>query len=305
MKCAITNSNGQNSHTYKRKLEFFSRTLELYPSPDSGQSYDIVTEDGRIELPFEFHWPERTEIPPDSKWLQSPCFEHECGGPLPPTYGCKSNLQPVEYFLEARFYTGGKPKASQEVRCPLKYRPSQLIPDPIPSLPKVHTKYSPSGLITRTHRLHPEYDPNEGWCARIKHRWNKDKDTTPYANYEIDVSCLSVVTAGQPITLSLSLNHLERSKDIPDPPPVHLRRIRVRLSSLLRVRIPFRMFSQDRELIDYRKYKHNILNQRFDTGEELLIFDGMNVTTGDVPLSLEPAFKTYGLELTHKLKVEL
>ncbi|KAL5375561.1 hypothetical protein DPSP01_011142 [Paraphaeosphaeria sporulosa] len=311
-KCAITRSNGQSSTTYKEKPEFFSRTLELYSSPTSGQSYDIicalrgVTEDGRVELPFEFTWPERTEILPGSKWLQTPFFEHEHGGPLPPTYyRGGSNNQLVEYFLEARLYTGGRYDASQEVRCPLTYRPSPPIPDPVPLVPKVNTIYSLGGITTRTHRLHPDYDPDEGWRARIKHSWNKDKATTPYVRYKIDVSCPSVITAGQPIILSLSLNHLERSKEIPDPPPVHLRRISVRLSSHLRVRIPSRSLFGSSDMNDNHNDKHIFLDKSFNSGEGLLIFDGMDAITAKVPVLLAPAFKTYGLELTHKLKVEL
>ncbi|KAL5372596.1 hypothetical protein PMIN04_001978 [Paraphaeosphaeria minitans] len=311
-KCAITRSNGQSSTTYKEKPEFFSRTLELYSSPTSGQSYDIVcallgvTEDDRVELPFEFTWPERTEISPGPKWLQSPCFEHECGGPLPPTYyRGGSNEKLVEYFLEARLYTDGRYNASHEVRCPLTYRPSPSIPDPIPILPKVNTLYSLGGITARTYRLHPEYDPDEGWRARIKHSWNKDKATTPYARYKIDVSCPSVVTAGQPIILSLSLNHLERSKDIPNPPPVYLRRISVRLSSHLRVRIPSRSLFGSSDMDDSHNDKQIFLDKSFEIGEGILIFDGMEAVTAKVPLHLAPAFKTYGLELTHKLKVEL
>ncbi|KAJ4348596.1 uncharacterized protein N0V89_009974 [Didymosphaeria variabile] len=312
MKCAITRSNGQSSTTYKEKPEFFSRTLELYSSPTGGQSYDIVcalqgvTEDNRVELPFEFTWPERTELSPGSKWLPNPSFEHECGGPLPPTYyRGSSNEQLVEYFLEARLYTGGRYNAAQEVRCPLNYRPSPSIPSPIPQVPDARTIYSRTGIIARTHRLHPEYDPDEGWRARIKHSWNKDKDTTPYANYKIDVSCPSVVTSGQPVILSLSLVHLERSKDIPDPPPVYLRRISVRLSSCLRVRIPSRSLFGSSDMDESHNDKHIFLEKSFNMGEGLLMYDGMTATTAEVPLRLAPAFSTYGLELTQKLKVEL
>jgi hypothetical protein len=312
MKCAITRSNGQSSTTYKEKPEFFSRTLELYSSPTGSQSYDIVcalhgiAEDDRVELPFEFTWPERTETSPGSRWLPSPSFEHECGGPLPPTfYRGSSNEQLVEYFLEAKLYTAGRYNASQEVRCPLNYRPSPSIPNPIPPLPTAYAMYSSRGITARTHRLHPEYDPNEGWRARIKHSWNKDKDTTPYASYKIDVSCPSVVTSGKPIVLSLSLNHLERSKDIPDPPPVHLRRISVRLSSHVGVRVPSHSLFGSSDMNDTHNDKHTFLDKSFDKDEGLLIFDGMNAATAEVPLRLAPAFKTYGLELTHRLKVEL
>ncbi|KAL1602472.1 hypothetical protein SLS60_005888 [Paraconiothyrium brasiliense] len=312
MKCAITRTNGQSSTTYKEKPDFFMRTLELYASPIGGQSYDIVcankgvTEDNRVELPFEFIWPERTELSPGPKWLPNPSFEHECGGPLPPTYYRSwGNELIVEYFLEARLYTAGRYDAAQEVRCPLNYRPSPPIPNPIPPVPNAVTIYSRNGIVARTYRLHPDYDPNEGWRARIKHSWNKDKDTTPYANYMIGVSCPSVLIYGQPIVLTLSLNHIERSKDVPDPPPVHLRRISVRLSSYLKVRIPSRSLFGTSDMDESHNDKVIFLDKRFMMGEGLLMYDGMTATTAELPLLLAPAFKTYGLELTHKLKVEL
>lgn len=311
-KCAITRSNGQSSTTYKEKPPFFVHEQELYSSPTGGQSYDIVcalqgvTEDDRVELPFEFTWPERIELGPGAKWLPSPSFEHEGGGPLPPSYyRGGSNEQIVEYFLEARLYTGGRYAPSQEIRCPLTFRSSPPIPDPIPPLPSVRTIYSSGGIQTRTHRLHPDYDPDEGWRARLKHGWNKDKPTTPYANYKIGVSCPSVITAGEPIVLSLSLDHLERSKDIPDPPLVYLRRISVRLSSYLRVRIPPRSLFGSSDMNDDHTDKHVCLDKSFHTGEGHLIFDGLTVTTSPLPVHLVPPFKTFGLDLTHRLKVEL
>lgn len=312
MKCAITRSNGQSSTTYKEKPEFFSRTLELYSSPLGGQSYDIVTafqgvtDDNKVELPFEFVWPQCTDLNPGTKWLPNPDFEHQSGAPLPPTYyRASSNVQLVEYFLEARLYTSGRYQASQEVRCPLNYRPSPPMLNSIPALPAAATCYRRNGIVARTHRLHPDYDPNEGWRARIKHSWNKDKDTTPYANFKIEVSCPSIITAGQPIELTISLNHLERSKDIPDPPSVHLRRISVRMTSYLKIRIPSRSLFGSSDMNDDHKDKHVFLDRSFIAGEGLLMFDGMIANTTLVPLDMAPAFKTYGLELTHKLTVEL
>ncbi|KAJ4287541.1 hypothetical protein N0V90_012244 [Kalmusia sp. IMI 367209] len=310
MKCAITRSNGQSSTTYKEKPDFFSRTLELFSSSTRGPSYDIVTqgvtEDDRVELPFEFTWPERTEIAPGSKWTPSPYHEHQEGGLLPPTYArYSSNEQLVEYFLEARLYTGSAYHPEHEVRCPLVYRPSPPILDPIPLLPRTHNTYSSRGIVTRTHRLHPDYDPNEGWRARLRHSWSKDKDTTPFANYRVNVSCPSVVTSGKSITVTLSLEHLERSKDIPDTPPVHLRRISVRISSKLHVRIPSRSLFGSSDMTDTHSDKHVLLDKSFNMGEGLLMYDGMPATTAQFPTDITPAFQTYGLALTQVMKVEL
>ncbi|KAF1965904.1 hypothetical protein BU23DRAFT_603956 [Bimuria novae-zelandiae CBS 107.79] len=279
MKCSITRSNGSSSTTYKEKPEFFRRDLELFASTTSGPSYDIVsqgvTDDDRVELPFEFTWPETTEQPTGPKWLPSPYFQNQPGGTLPPTFiRGAANVQLVEYFLEARLFCIGKYSPSQEVRCPLRFRPSSPIPDPIPLLPNVRTIYSTRGITVQTHRLYPDYDPNEGFRAWLKARWDRDK--APTANFKVNVSCPSVVVSRAPIVLTFQLEHGERSKDIPDPPPVYLRRI-----------------------------NECIMDKSFDVDEELLLYDGATVTTNKFPVHIAPGFQTYGLSLDHKVKVEL
>lgn len=110
MKCAITRSNGQSSTTYKEKPEFFHRTVELFTSSTGLPSYDIlsrgITDDDRVELPFEFIWPERTELSPGEKWRASPLFAHRPEGRLPPTYiRSGSNIQLVEVCVKYHDYT--------------------------------------------------------------------------------------------------------------------------------------------------------------------------------------------------------
>lgn len=313
MKCTITRSNGQSSEIYKEKPEFFYRNLELFVSDADGPSYDIVsqgvTDDDRVELPFEFTWPERTELPPGPKWLPHPYFEHFEGTRLPTTYTritstrMAGNRQLVEYFLEARLFTSRKDYRSQEVRCPLTYRPYQHVPNPIPPLRTASSLISSQGITAQTHRLHPEYDPNEGFRARVKASWHKDK--APYAKFKVDVSCPSVVVSGLPVTLTFHLDHVERSKEIPDPPPVYLRHISVSISTKLEVRIPSRSLLGSRDMRYTYTDKWILLDKSFDAGEELLLFDGATAPTAKFPLHLEPAFRTFGLALNHVLKVEL
>jgi len=181
MKCAITRSNGQSSTTYKEKPEFFHRTIELFTSSTGGPSYDIlsrgITDDDRVELPFEFTWPERTELPPGEKWHPSEYFAHGPGGILPPTYiRLGSNEQLVEvgnkyhdsttsshlltrylrvwqYFLEARLFTHGRYSPAQESRCPLTYWPVFSMPGLSPLLPSAYPSKITRAIMALIRRM--------------------------------------------------------------------------------------------------------------------------------------------------------
>lgn len=157
-------------------------------------------------------------------------------------------------------------------------------------------------IMAQTHRLSPDYDPNEGLRARIKARWDKGK--APWARFKIDVSCPSVVTSGLPVTLTFSLAHDERSKELVDPPPVYLRRISAKLTSKLRVRIPSRALLGSSDMTDTHTDKQTLMDKLYYNAGQML-FDGATETTPIYPAHLVPAFQTFGLALEHTLKIEL
>ena len=156
--------------------------------------------------------------------------------------------------------------------------------------------------MTQTHRLSPDYDPNEGLRARIKARWDKDK--APWARFKIDVSCPSVVTSGLPITLTLNLAHVERSEELPHPPPVYLRHISAKLTSKLHVRIPSRSLIGSSDMTDTHTDRQTLMDESYYNEGEIL-FDGATKTISKFPSHLVPAFQTFGLSLVHTLKIEL
>lgn len=316
MKCSITISSGSSAATYGKKPEFFLHTLELFSS--ATRSYDItglgITQDDRVEIPFEFQFPERTELNPGSKWAEhrSARFDSEAGGLLPPTYKklTGGNDILVEYFLEAKLFQTSKFTHDCKVRHPVTFRPAppRGILD---SLPLVHTN-RPSvtqnhrGIWIRTHRLHPDYDPNEGLQDRIKHRLTKSRTTTPFVSFKIDVSYPEVLVSDDPMLLTLSLEYMERSKDIPDSPPIYLRRVRVRLLSITHVRIPRpSSIVSNNELYDKHNGKKDLLDIHFSQGDGQLLFDGLRLRSEYIPMGIAPTFQTYGIALDYAIEIHV
>lgn len=291
--------------------------MELFSSNAGGESYDIlgfgVSEDDRVDLPFEFRWPDKTETRLPKLWGEGSAgrvFEGQPGSPLPPsyTYHGTRNDQIVEYFLEARLYVESKYAPKMEVRCPLILRPAPPlhIPDPIPPVATPRNCLgSQREIWLRTHKLHPDYDPNEGLRDKIKHSFTKHRDTTPFIKFKLEVHCPSIILAREPVVMSVSLTHLERSNDLPDPPPIFLRRVRIRLVSRLDVRVPHTGFIIDTELTECHSDKRILLDREFRTGDGELLYDGLPVRTVPLPTHITPQFKTYGLALEHMIEVRL
>ncbi|PVI07412.1 hypothetical protein DM02DRAFT_703420 [Periconia macrospinosa] len=309
MKCAITISHGQGSTTYKEKPDFFLHTLELFSS--AARSYDItglgVTQDDRVEIPFEFQFPERSELNPGSLWKKhrSTRFDSEAGGLLPPTYINNMRDSFIEYFLEAKLFSTHRVIPDYEVRCPLTFLPD-TPPSILDSWPLAHTNrvlamQNQRGIWIRTHRLHPDYDPDEGIPNRIKHRLTKHRTTTPFVNFKVDASYPEVLFPGDSIPLTLFLEYVERSKEIPDPPPIYLRHVRVTLRSIARACIPR---SSRSDLHDKYTLTTELLNIHYTQGDGLLLFDGLQLCSKKIPIATTPTFQTYGISLEHVVDIQ-
>ncbi|KAF2250551.1 hypothetical protein BU26DRAFT_517382 [Trematosphaeria pertusa] len=314
----IVRSNGQSSQTFKAKPELFSRELILFSSPTPGASYDIVrvhgvTGDDRVELPFEFEFPECVEGDGGGLYRPEDGFESQPGHVLPPSFGMFDGLyhggessQRVDYFLEAKLYTSSTGSPSAQVRSWLSYRPPAPALPAIPTALPQPTYYGLRGTYARTYRLHPHYDPNEKLLAKIKHSWTKHNASTPFARFRVSATCPAVLTTGCPIPISLSLLHMDRSKDIPDPPPIYLRRVRVRLTSTLDVRIArYSVFSTRQALRDSHRNKGTLLDQEYKTGNEMLLYDGLELATVRFPEEIAPGFSSYAMHLEHQLEVRI
>jgi hypothetical protein len=314
-KCSITRSSGDSTIRYREKLPYFAYELELFSSSTGDRSYEIVShgiaQDNKVDFAFEFRFPEFVTIQERAdKWPASPQFVSN-GCESPPSYEhyarSHNDEQHVEYYLEAKLYTENRYTPTMEVRQSIIYRPKGQRPShPIPAIQTPRNARLPPILI-RTHKLHPEYDPNEGFKSKLKHRFTKHKETTPYAKFQLAANCPSVCVLGKPVDLKFSLAHLDRTPDIPVSPPVFLRRILVRLRSTIHVRVPIESFFSGsiKMLDDDHEDKTVLLDRGYNEGDGLLLYDGMLVATNKWPATLTPPFKSYGLNLEHTMEVNI
>jgi hypothetical protein len=300
------------------KIPFFQYSLELFSSTTDGQSYDIlsrgVNADNKVELPFEFVFPDQVELDPPKEFTKEfkevKGFEREKGFTLPPTYeytGSSTCEQVVEYYLQAEIFTDHRLIVEKQVRQPLPFAP----PGPVlleGDMAYVQTR--PMNVECRTHRLDPNYDPNEGALSRLKNRIKKNDSSTPSASFTILAQIPKTVSKDSLLRLiTISLVHKDRSDNVIDPPPVYLREIRVRLLSTIHVRMPTSNISYiDGNMYDSHTSKQHLIDRRFE--DPILIYDGMRIDNlgrrnmGEM-LPQYSDFTSYGLILTHSIEVNM
>jgi hypothetical protein len=315
-KCAITHQDSMYSHsTYKSKQVLFTYSSTLFASESRGESYDIlnhgggITSDNRVELPFEFRFPDRTPARKDADINDR--FAHKEGSVLPPNFNFYSSglsittgdEQLVEYYLEATM------SHREQVRCPLKFHPPSPN-NPIEEkeeVPKI--TYMPNvgnAVYIRTHKLDPDYDPNPHLKTRIKNKF-KSNYAAPFLNFRLKTLCPSSLTTSQPLHLTLVLEHIKCSPEISNPPPIFLRRIRVKLLSTVHVCVPKTyLFSSEDEVGVTHEDKSVLLDKRYTDGDGLLLHDGgVGIDTSRLPGAIVPGFKTYVLGLEYGVEVRV
>ncbi|KAF2640840.1 hypothetical protein P280DRAFT_549634 [Massarina eburnea CBS 473.64] len=319
-RAAITRRDASTETTYKTKPILFSNTLELFASESIRESSEIlklgVTIEDRVELPFEFRFPERT--PKRGVVRTDDQFNHQEGSELPPSFLfiassgislTNGDQQSVEYILDAKIYNASKATPSEVVRCHLRFLPpaSANTPDSSAVVRTAHrdSVHQPTnGLWIRTNRLDPAWDPDEGLLDRIKNTF-RSKTNAPFANFNIKAKCPRVLNAEKPVSFSLVLEHLGCSDEIRDLPPIFIRGIRVRLLSDVSVRVPSHSFFSESEESETHTDKSILLDDRYEEDDGLLLYDGLGVTTKPLPASAVSAFKTYALGLDHSIEVKL
>ncbi|KAF2662371.1 hypothetical protein K491DRAFT_752985 [Lophiostoma macrostomum CBS 122681] len=309
-KFAIARNNRNSSSPYREKVLLFSYSLELFSSETRGQSYDIlnfgVNEHNRVELPFEFTFPSQVH-------KEAFGFECKAGHALPPPflhYDLKHD-QVVEYYLEAELFNGPtRFSPAETARLSIRFMP----PDPV--LLEENTQLVRSPQASRrfqTHRLHPNYDPNEGLLKRIRFGMKKDDEGTPYADITVKGNIHRTVAINAMFrSMSISFAHKTRSPTIAEPPAVFLHEIRVRLRSTVYVRVPCIGLTGERDIHDTLYRKFTLLNRRFDRGQGVPVYDGLSLQDlkhGTPQMRMDetqpdaPDFQSYGLNLMHNIEL--
>lgn len=334
------------------KIQLFQYSLNLYESSNAGKGFDILrrgaAEDGKVELPFEFTFPRTVELPPpqDREWWYSqdefnhPRFQHSPGFPLPPSYTLsKFGMGPsvsgpviadfeavyIRYYLEARIETFSETKpylVRQELRfvpAAPPYDASLLLPltDFGTNIPKQFCRYK----FIRTRNLLPDYEKSSR-RGRVKdylvekelffglHSYSE----VPFVRFNIFAIPARIVIIGSDFPIRIKIEHLERSKSLPEPPKLFLRRVKVQITSNYITFIPQvtgpGQQTRDEEI-------HTIVNtitlvdKKFDHSEGEPLSNNMNLT--DIPgmqlaitdNKIIPSFTSYGLTLEHEVQVHI
>lgn len=319
------------------KTEFFRLEQKLFTSSGSGENFDILrhgtASDGKVELPFRFTFPHVVvQTPPAGRqWHYSkdsfghPRFQHSPGFLLPPS--CTTLMKAevavapgVSYYLEAR--TDSSLRVRQEVKfvppAP-EYDLSLLRPnlDFGTTLPKQQCRYK----FIRTRKLLPGYNDKGNKLGKVKDFLVEKElffgietfSEIPFYRFNILATPPRVIVIGSDFPINITLQHLDRSSSIPEPPPLYLRRVRVQVISTYETFVPQPNNSVNRKVehIDTAQRTTTLVDKKFSSREGESLHDGLNLADFVDLRLLEtddriiPSFSSYGLTLEHEVQVEM
>ncbi|KAJ4338237.1 hypothetical protein N0V95_008095 [Ascochyta clinopodiicola] len=317
--------------------DLFGYEQKLFTSSGNSENYDILrkgtADDGKVELPFQFTFPHVVaQMPPSGRnWhyskdsLGHPRFQHSPGFLLPPTCTASTNagvaVAPrVSYYLEARI------DSSFRVRQEVKFVPPApeydlLLLQPNfdfgTNLPKRQCRYK----FIRTRKLLPNYKENGNKLAKVKDFLVEKElffgletfSEIPFYRFNVLATPPRVIVIGSDFPILITLQHLDRSSSIPEPPPLFLRRVRVQMVSTYEFFVPQpkHAVNHTNEHIDHVEHTTTLIDRKFASGNGEPIQDGLNLAKfGDVRKlmadeSVAPSFSSYGMNLQHVIQVEI
>ncbi|KZM22253.1 uncharacterized protein EKO05_0011370 [Ascochyta rabiei] len=330
--CILYNKDFEGCQT-----ELFRLERELFTSSGTSENYDILrrgtADDGKVDLPFQFTFPHVVaQTPPAGReWHYSkdsfghPRFQHSPGFLLPPTCTSSTNagvaVAPgVSYYLEARL------DSSLKIRQEVKFVPPApeydlLLLQPNidfgTSLPRQQCRYK----FIRTRKLLPGYKEKSGKFSKVKDFLVEKElffgietfSEIPFYKFNVLATPPRVIVIGSDFPILVTLQHLDRSSSIPEPPPLFLRRVRVQIISTYNTFVPQPKDSVNcaSEHIDRAEHTTTLIDKKFTSGNGEPLQDGLNMADlGDhrklkADGLITPSFSTYGMTLEHVMQVEM
>jgi hypothetical protein len=296
---------GRCNDRAQNTLTLFSIQQVLFNSGTDEESYAIldrgVARSGSVELPFEFQFPGEVEIAPGALYQPRPGFEHDKNHPLPTSMTHGGNK--VEYVLEVAVYKNLNWSPIEVITLTLPFRPTA---DAITSNALVQHPERCDFYI-RGYHLDPGAVSNPS--ALTKSKWatlSKYQHPVPEASWSIRARCPFLLIAGSVVPILFDFYHLGRSQGMREAPEVYVRRVRVKLTSLLSVRVPYGGPIGERDILDdIEDIEKGILSQDLDTTNTIMRH---SLELGDIgqcilPPTVLPSFKTYGFRLVYRIKV--
>jgi hypothetical protein len=319
---------------------FFHYKKDLFQSSGAHENFDILqrgtASDGKVVLPFEFTFPHTCQLPPpgNRNWRHSkdsfdhPRFQHSPGFILPPSCtGLVPNKAPsapkITYGLEAYLDSVNNDNPRIVVRHELKFLPpapeydlSLLQPDLYlgTSLPKHLCRYK----FIRTRKLLPGYAESSK-LGKVKDMLVEKElffglnsyGEVPFARFNIFTTAARILVVGSAVPITTTVQHLDRSPSLPNPPDLFMRRIRVQLLPTYSIYVPRPGQSANarKEIVDVARDAWTLFDKKFDEGNGQPLRDGLKLSDlGDVRLAhdkLLPSFTSYGLTLEYELQVNI
>lgn len=313
---------------------FFKYRQVLFESSGAHENFDILrrgtARDGRVELPFEFTFPQNAWMapPPEREWRYSkdssdhPRFQHSPGFLLPPASLPGPLPAKINYGLEACLESTLVENGKITVRNELKFLPpapehdlSLLEPnlERTVNLPKHASRMK----LIRTRKLVPRSDNST--LTKVKDLLVEKEvflglhslDEIPFAKFSLVAIPSRIMVIGSPLPITVSLKHLERSASIRNPPDVFMRRIRVQLMPTYNVLIPRPSVNSHvtKETVEVSRETWTLLDKRYNAGPGQCLLDGLRLTDIGAPklkhTKILPSFSSYGVNLEYEIQVEI
>lgn len=286
-------------------LPLFSSQQLLFDAGTNKESYAILdrglASSGKVELPFEFRFPSKVEIAPGERYQPRPGFEHEEGHLLPTSMIYGDNR--VEYVLEVAVYKRVDWSPDEVIKLTLPFRPTAAV---VTSNALVQCPEH-SDFYIRGRHLKPGSHSNPSALTKLK--WaalSKYQHGVPEARWRIKARCPFLLISGAAVPISFDFDNLGCSPELQEAPEVYIRRVRVKLTSLLAVRVPYGGPFGEREVIDdIENIEREIHSQTFGTTNTLMRHGLQLSEIGEfvLPPTVLPSFRTYGLRLVYRIKV--
>ncbi|KAF9691574.1 hypothetical protein EKO04_010371 [Ascochyta lentis] len=319
------------------KTEFFRLEQDLFTSSSTSENYDILrqgtADDGKVELPFQFTFPHGVvQAPPEGRqWRYSkdsfghPRFQHSPGFLLPPTCTSLTNawvaVPPgVSYYLEAR--TDSSLRIRQDVKFvpPAPEYDLRLLQPNLDfgtDLPKQQCRYK----FIRTRKLLPSYQEKSNKFGKMK-EFLVEKELffgsetfseIPFYRFNVLATPPRVIVIGSDFPIHITLQHLDRSSSIPEPPPLFMRRVRIQVISTYETFVPQPKNSVNRatEHVDRAEKTTTLIDKKFTSSDGEPLKDGLNLAEFGELRRFEtdelvtPSFSSYGMTLEHELRVDV
>ncbi|KAJ4325401.1 hypothetical protein N0V94_000743 [Neodidymelliopsis sp. IMI 364377] len=319
------------------KTELFRFSTALFTSSGTGENYDILRQgtahDGKVELPFQFIFPHTVvQAPPaEREWHYSkdsmghPRFQHSPGFPLPPSCTTLMNAEVavapgVSYYLEARAGSSLRIRQTVQFAPPApEYDLALLQPnlDFGTSLPKQQCRYK----FIRTRKLLPGYSEKGNKLSKMRDFLVEKElffgletfSEIPFYRFNALATPPRVIVIGSDFPIHITLQHLDRSSSVPEPPALFLRRVRVQVISTYETFVPQpkKAVNCAVEHIDRAQSSITLMDKTFGSKEgeplqdglDLAKFGGLRILKSDE--RIVPSFSSYGLTLEHEIQVEV